>query len=89
MDGRAGLWFQAAFLLFWAIVCILRGFDLIGGALNVPHWLILACGAVFFLLALRLMSAATGGDAGRSAPERLLNVWIGPIAILLLAAVWR
>ena len=85
MNERAGLWFQAAFIFFWAVVCLLYAFALLDGPVFVPRWLLFACGLVFLLVALRLMSVATDGDDRQSTLGALLIIWIGPIALLLLS----
>ena len=85
MENRGGLWFQAAFVLLWGVLCLLAAFGVIWGKVSVPRWLLLACSGVFVLVALYMISMATGGDARRSPSEVFLHVWIGPIAILLLA----
>ena len=85
MENRGGLWFQAAFVLLWGVLCLLAAFGVIWEKVSVPRWLLLACSGVFVLVALYMISMATGGDARRSPSEVFLHVWIGPIAILLLA----
>lgn len=87
---HGGLWFQTAFIAFWGVLCLLVAFDVVDMPARVPAWLLVALGALFLLIALYLASLATGGEERRSGLDVFLKVWIGPIAILMLAVsfVW-
>jgi hypothetical protein len=87
---QGGLWFQAAFTAFWGFLCLLTTMGMVDMPARVPGWLLSTVGLLCLLLSLYLVTLATGGEERRSGLDRFLKVWIGPIAILLLAIpfVW-
>lgn len=85
-----GHWFQAAFIAFWGVLCLLVALDVVDMDARVPAWMLVMLGVAFLVAALYLVTLATGGEERRSGLDVFLKVWIGPIAILTLAVafVW-